>query len=104
MKSVAAQSETKKVANSRPAKGAEPSGQAPKKPGVRKNTGKQSSAQVSFAPEERRRMIEVRAYFLAQERGFAPGNPEQDWLAAEAQIDALLIQSMAEPGARTKHS
>ena len=104
MKSVAAQSETKKVANPRPAKGTEPSGQTTKKPSVRKNTRKQSSGQVSIAPEERRRMIEVRAYFLAQQRGFAPANPEQDWLAAEAEIDAMLIQSMAVPDAVAKHS
>jgi DUF2934 family protein len=30
------------------------------------------------------------AYYLAEQRGFAPGSEEADWLAAEAQIKALL--------------
>jgi len=104
MKSVAAQSETKKPSRNRPTKGAETSGQPRKKPSVRKAAGKQAAPQVSIAPEERRRMIELRAYFRAQERGFAPGNAEQDWIAAEAEIDAILIQNMTVPGDLARHS
>ncbi|MBP1604659.1 MAG: hypothetical protein H6Q08_33 [Acidobacteria bacterium] len=32
--------------------------------------------------------IAVRAYFRAMERGFAPGNAMEDWLAAEAELIA----------------
>ena len=28
------------------------------------------------------------AYFKAEKRGFAPGHEEEDWLAAEAEVDA----------------
>src|SRR5690348_6684830 len=40
--------------------------------------------------EQRQRMIAEAAYFLAQRRGFADGDPLQDWLAAEAQIDRAI--------------
>jgi hypothetical protein len=40
--------------------------------------------------EQRQRMIAEAAYFLAQHRGFADGDPLQDWLAAEAEIDRAL--------------
>ena len=35
-------------------------------------------------------MIAEAAYFLARRRGFAPGGELQDWLDAEAQIEASL--------------
>jgi hypothetical protein len=35
---------------------------------------------------ERHLRIERAAYFLAEQRGFAEGDPLQDWLAAERQI------------------
>ena len=41
--------------------------------------------------EERRRMIAERAYYLAQQRGFRGGSPNQDWLDAEAAIDAMIL-------------
>jgi hypothetical protein len=46
--------------------------------------------------EARRAMIAEAAYFHAERRGFAPGNEAQDWLRAEAEIDALL--RAAHPG------
>lgn len=36
---------------------------------------------------ERHHRIEVAAYFLAEQRGFAPGHELDDWLAAEDAID-----------------
>jgi Protein of unknown function (DUF2934) len=39
---------------------------------------------------ERRRMIETEAYLRAERRNFAPGHEVQDWLAAEAEVDARL--------------
>lgn len=35
-------------------------------------------------------MIEEAAFFRAEHRGFQNGNPEHDWLEAEAEIDAML--------------
>ena len=35
-------------------------------------------------------MIAEAAYYKAEQRGFAGGNPEQDWWEAEREIEALL--------------
>jgi hypothetical protein len=35
-------------------------------------------------------MIAEAAYLRAERRGFASGNEEEDWLAAETEVDALL--------------
>lgn len=55
-----------------------------------------SSAPASQATpitrEQRYQMIAEAAYFRAQRQGFC-GNPAQDWLEAEAEIDQLLLQS-----------
>lgn len=39
--------------------------------------------------EQRERMIAEAAYFRAQQRGFQGGDPLDDWLQAEAEIDRL---------------
>ena len=35
-------------------------------------------------------MIAEGAYLRAERRGFVPGHETEDWLAAEADVDALL--------------
>jgi Protein of unknown function (DUF2934) len=45
---------------------------------------------TSLTPAERLRMIELAAFFRAERRGFAPGHEFEDWLAAEAEIAALV--------------
>ena len=40
----------------------------------------------SHAPEALQHMIATAAYYLAEQRCFAPGYEVQDWLAAERQI------------------
>jgi len=40
--------------------------------------------------DQRRAMIAEAAYFHAEQRGFMPGGEVQDWLVAEAEVDALL--------------
>jgi hypothetical protein len=35
-------------------------------------------------------MISENAYLRAEGRGFEPGHETEDWLAAEAEVDALL--------------
>jgi len=37
-------------------------------------------------------MISEAAYYRAEGRGFQGGDPEQDWLDAEAEVDALLLR------------
>jgi len=54
---------------------------APKKPAA-KTTSK-------IGPEERYRMTEVAAYYIAERDGFA-GNPSDYWIKAEAQIKLLI--------------
>ena len=49
---------------------------------------KPASKQISS--DERDRMIREAAYYLAEQRGFQ-GDPHDDWVAAEKQIDAELI-------------
>ena len=46
---------------------------------------------LSVTPEERQRMIEAAAYARAERRGFAAGDPTDDWLEAESEVDARLI-------------
>ncbi len=43
-------------------------------------------------PEERERLIREAAYMRAEQRGFSGGSPEQDWMAAEAEIDEMLAR------------
>jgi len=42
--------------------------------------------------EERRHKIAQEAYLRAEKRGFNPDGQMQDWLEAEAKIDALQMQ------------
>jgi hypothetical protein len=49
-----------------------------------------SSPRLTVSEEARRAMIAEAAYLRAERRGFATGNEEEDWLAAEAEVDALL--------------
>jgi len=40
----------------------------------------------AISPEEVHHLIAEAAYFRAQQRGFAPGDPLKDWLEAEAEV------------------
>jgi hypothetical protein len=46
--------------------------------------------------EERYQLIAKAAYYRAEHRGFVPGAELEDWLAAEAEIDAMLGTIAAE--------
>jgi Protein of unknown function (DUF2934) len=43
---------------------------------------------IQIGPEERARLIAEAAYFRAKQRSFKGGDPVEDWLAAEREIDA----------------
>ena len=58
-------------------------------PRVKKPTAK-ASATVTVSEDVRRGMIAEGAYLRAERRGFALGHEAEDWLAAEAEVDALL--------------
>lgn len=45
----------------------------------------------SISIEERFQMISESAYFKAEQRSFMAGDELADWLAAEAEVDALLL-------------
>lgn len=49
-----------------------------------------AATRVTVSEEARRAMIAEAAYLRAERRGFAPGNEEEDWLAAEEEVDRLL--------------
>jgi len=53
-------------------------------------TGKTSEQNQVVLSEERRRMIAEVAYFRAMQRGFDNGNPLDDWVSAEREINRLL--------------
>jgi Protein of unknown function (DUF2934) len=46
--------------------------------------------QTTLNPEERYRMIAVAAYYRAEKRGFVGGDPAQDWVDAEAEVEQLI--------------
>lgn len=49
-----------------------------------------ASPGVTVSEDERRAMIARAAYLRAEQRGFTSGGEVEDWLAAEAEVDALL--------------
>lgn len=53
---------------------------------------KEAVPSQAVTPEERWRMVAEAAYLRAEKRGFSGGNPTDDWLAAEVEIDAILAK------------
>lgn len=52
------------------------------------------------AAASRREMIAVAAYYRAEHRGFAAGDPAADWLEAEAEIDRLFETDVGDAATR----
>jgi hypothetical protein len=48
-------------------------------------------------PERRDALIAEAAYFRAEKRGFEAGHEREDWLAAEAEVDARLMRPESAP-------
>ena len=61
-----------------------PAGKPTAKPSV-----KTAVASVVVTPEQRQRMIEVSAYYLAEKNGFQ-GDGQKYWLQAERDVNAKL--------------
>ena len=72
---------------SSPAKTPRPA--APRKPRTK------TSRSTGVSPEQRHQMIAEAAYLRAERRGFSLGDPLDDWLAAEQEIDTLLSENAA---------
>lgn len=60
--------------------------------GVRK--GAPTAPRMALTREGRHALIAEKAYLRAERRGFDPGHETEDWLAAEAEVDALLKVSL----------
>jgi hypothetical protein len=61
-----------------------------------------SPTDAAIGPRERHQMIAEAAYYRAQQRGFAGGDPLRDWLEAEAEVSMRLgdVSSRASDGVR----
>lgn len=68
------------------------SAETPKKRAAKKTkgAGAETPRVEPVTAEERHRMIAEAAYYIAEQRGFQGGDPEQDWREAEAQIGGML--------------
>lgn len=54
-------------------------------------------AGITVSGDARRAMVAQAAYLRAERRGFAGGDEVEDWLAAEAEVDALLRAGHGRP-------
>ena len=59
-------------------------GDSPGPPAAKVSKAKKSRPEI--AGDVWREMVATAAYYRAQARGFQHGSPEQDWLAAEAEL------------------
>jgi hypothetical protein len=58
---------------------------------VELNLCKKATHSISKIPEnERRKLIAISAYLLAEKRNFAIGHADEDWLAAELIVDECV--------------
>lgn len=53
----------------------------------------QVDTKSTVTAEERQRMIAEAAYLRAEKRGFVGGDPADDWLSAETEIDRILSRT-----------
>ena len=69
----------------------------PKKPSAARKPVEQSDSPmlIFVTAEERHGMVCNAAYYIAERRGFAGGDPFQDWVEAEKEVDRLLGGSAA---------
>jgi len=61
---------------------------------VKKSPARNSKKSRRLQPDMRNQMIAESAYFRALGRGFVGGDTVLDWLAAEDEIDRLLINQI----------
>ena len=61
--------------------------------GATKRTASDATVTRSVSAEQRNAMIAESAYLRAEARGFQGGDPVQDWLDGEKEVDALLSRA-----------
>jgi hypothetical protein len=61
-----------------------------KRPSPKKKPVAKPELVLGVTPEQRQHMIAIAAYVRAEKRGFVGGDAKNDWVQAEAEIDALL--------------
>ncbi|HEY5656204.1 MAG TPA: DUF2934 domain-containing protein, partial [Myxococcota bacterium] len=59
---------------------------------ARKSPAATAASVARINPDLRRQMIAEAAYLRAERRGFGSGDPKDDWLAAEREVDSLLAK------------
>jgi hypothetical protein len=55
-----------------------------------KKTAPRAGTRTGLDGERRQHYVEVAAYFIAERRGFMNGCAQEDWFAAEGEIDRLI--------------
>ncbi|HQW20219.1 MAG TPA: DUF2934 domain-containing protein [Rhodocyclaceae bacterium] len=73
---------------------------APRKSPVKEvatGAGSTKNRKPQVSNEQRRRYIEVAAYFMAERRGFIGANPAADWMQAEIEVDRMLSEGKLDP-------
>lgn len=86
-----------KSGSTKPALATRPAKAAPEKKPPKRATRAPASRKLEISPEQRRRHVELAAYFMAERHGFTPGREHEDWVAAEAEIDRMLSQGVLVP-------
>lgn len=71
---------------------AKPAGAKPRKAPAARRGGDKALA-GPLTPEQRYRYVAEAAFYIAQRRGFVGGDPAQDWLEAEAEIERRLAEA-----------
>jgi hypothetical protein len=91
-KAVAAPAAKKAVAKALPKAAPKPVAAKAPAPAAKSKAPAKKTVTVSkdIDPAQRANYIEVAAFYIAERRGFRPGNPEQDYLEAAAEIDRLI--------------
>jgi hypothetical protein len=87
----------RKRAPAAPKPAAKPAAKAAKPAAPAKAAARKTVPRAAPTQAQRDEMVRMAAYFRAEQRGFAPGNEWEDWLAAEAEISALVQTPAAPP-------
>ena len=72
------------------AKGKTTASQGNKASGTKQSAKREQAASPVISSQQRKQMINEAAFYIAQSRGFIGGNPMDDWLQAEAEVDKQL--------------
>lgn len=84
--------QAKQAAKPRPAVEAKTAPKAAPKAAVSGPKVSRAKKPAGIPLEQRNHYVEMAAYYIAERRGFAPGNPLEDWVQAEAEIERLLAE------------